>query len=92
MSRTKRKKRNRQRASQGPSYGRRSPSALPKPSLRLALGLTVALSVLVVFTVSGILGSIRAHGHVHLNMHLLLADGVAGLFTILEWISWHKHH
>ncbi len=92
MSRTKRKKHNRQRASQRQSYGRKSTSVLPRANLRLAIGLTVALGVLVVLTVSGILESTRVHGHVHLNMSLLVLDGMAGLFTIFEWVSWHKHH
>lgn len=92
MSRAKGKNRNRRRTSQRRSYGRRSTPAPPKANLRLAIGLTVASGVLFIITVSGILQSVRVHGHVHLNMYLLLLDGGAGLFTILEWVSWHKHH
>lgn len=54
--------------------------------------LSAVLFVLLGFTAFGILESIRIHGHVHLNMLMLILDGVAGLYTVLEWSSWHKYH
>jgi len=92
MSRSKKRKRGQRRTSHRSLHGRRAIPTRPKANLRRAIVLSAVLFVLLGFTAFGILESIRIHGHVHLNMLMLILDGVAGLYTVLEWSSWHKYH
>lgn len=90
MAKSKRKGKGRRKATRahGTPRGKRT---RPRDSLNLAIVLTALTIVLLAFTVFGIAASVRQQGHVHLNLAILLLDGVAGLFAAIEWTEWCRH-
>jgi len=90
MARSKRKRRGRRKAGRAhrTAMGRRT---RPQDSLKLAIVLTVLTVVLLAVTIFGIAASVQQHGHVHLNLAILLLDGMAGLFAAIEWTEWLRH-
>ncbi len=63
----------------------------PQDSLKLAIVLTVLTVVLLAVTLFGIVASVQQHGHIHLNLAILLFDGIAGLLAAIEWTEWLRH-
>lgn len=90
MARSKREGKGRRKAARAhrtPS-GRRTRA---RDSLRLAIVLTALTIVLLAVTGFGIAASLQRHGHLHLNLTILLVDGMAGLFAAIEWTVWLRH-
>jgi NADH:ubiquinone oxidoreductase subunit 4 (subunit M) len=63
----------------------------PHSSLKLAIALTALTAGLLAITVYAIVASLRQHGHAHMNLMLLLLDGMMGIVTAVEWCEWFRH-
>ncbi len=81
--------RRRKRARRSAGVSRSKPT---NRNIRVALFLSVIFMISAVLTLTGVLSTVRQHGHVHLDLRLLLVDGVVGTFAAVEWLLWMKQN